>query len=218
MSWFLRVISVLAVICLCNLGACSKSEQTSDEEGQPTNETATESATEEQGSAGEESEHTTVGEPTTGTTAEPTVAESPTTEATGEQGAPAATEGCAPTELRAEVLANGQQMFNGLTLTESTPIADILANPEAFEGTLVQIEGQVAAVCENAGCWARLQDPQQNGLNLKVVDGVIDFRQTTTPGRYIVGEGIYSQTGHHGAQVFIGDHGAMSGNVTCPVW
>jgi hypothetical protein len=124
---------------------------------------------------------------------------------------------CDPDYLRANALANGTVINSGVTLSSSTPIADILANLSQFDGQLVQIEGLVAAICDSQGCWASLQDPVGNQLLLKVTDGTVDFRTVTAIGRYMVGEGIFNEAGTHGSQVFIDDHGAVSGTISCLV-
>ncbi len=124
-------------------------------------------------------------------------------------------EGCDAATLREEALTNGEQLFNGVTMDASTPIADIVTNLDDFDGQVVQIEGWVKAVCTSQGCWATLIDGKGNDLNLKVTDGVIDFRDYVTPGHYVVGEGVFNAVGEHGSQVFIQDHGAMVGTIEC---
>ena len=100
----------------------------------------------------------------------------------------------------------------------STPIADIVTNLDDFDGQVVQIEGLVKEVCQSQGCWAMLMDGKGNDLNLKVTDGVIDFREYLTSGYYVVGDGVFNAVGEHGSQVFIQDHGAMVGTVQCPLF
>ncbi len=66
-----------------------------------------------------------------------------------------------------------------LTLTETTSISAILADPDALLGEQVLVEGTVVDVCEMAGCWLALageQDGEQ--LRVKVEDGVIVFPMT----------------------------------------
>lgn len=118
-------------------------------------------------------------------------------------------------QLRAEALSNGEKVLNGLTLKASTPIGAINAAHEQYVGKLVQIEGKVTGVCQGAGCWVALTDAEGNTLKLKVHDGAVDFRQVAAVGRYMVGEGIFTPTGNHGAQVHIGDHGARVGSFVC---
>jgi len=64
-----------------------------------------------------------------------------------------------------------------LTLTQTTSVSSILADPEAHLGEQVLVEGTVVDVCEMAGCWLALageQDGEQ--LRVKVEDATIgDF-------------------------------------------
>ncbi len=112
-------------------------------------------------------------------------------------------------DRRAETLANGESILAGVELTGSTPIADLNADPEAFEGEIVQVEGVIVALCQNMGCWASIDDGQGNQINVKVEDGVIDWREITATEHYIVAEGVFQTVGEHGAQVFIMEHGAV---------
>jgi len=115
----------------------------------------------------------------------------------------------APTDRRAETLASGESLLRGVTLDASTPIATINSDPAAYEGTLVQVEGEIVEICSAMGCWTEIKDDADNRLRLKVEDGVVDLRDLISETRYIVAEGIFQQQGEHGAQVFIGDHGAV---------
>ena len=111
---------------------------------------------------------------------------------------------------RTAALEHGTQILAGVTLEASTPIADLLAEPEAFEGKVVQIEGQVVALCSMMGCWATLLDADGNQLNVKVEDGVIDLREMAAEEHYMVAEGVFQAAGEHGSQVFIMEHGAVA--------
>ncbi|MFH2005463.1 MAG: hypothetical protein ABI333_02640 [bacterium] len=122
-----------------------------------------------------------------------------------------------PTQLREDALTNGTTVLDGVTLSTSTPIADINASPSTYEGTVVQVEGWVQEICSSAGCWALLTDAFQNELRLKVVDGFLDLRTVTEVGRYMIGEGTYTELGEHGPQVEIDSYGALVGSLVCPV-
>ena len=66
-----------------------------------------------------------------------------------------------------------------LTLTETTSISAILADPESFVGQQVLVEGTVVDVCEMKGCWLGLAGEQDfEQLKVKVDDGVIVFPMT----------------------------------------
>lgn len=78
---------------------------------------------------------------------------------------------------------------SGVTLTETTSVAKILADPEAYVGKRVRIEGQVVDVCPMKGCWMELAE-QDGGarLRIKVDDGVIVF-PVDSKGKLAVAEG-----------------------------
>jgi len=125
---------------------------------------------------------------------------------------------CEPATYADEALQLGEKLFNGVTLSTSTPIADIIAAPANFEGKVVRVEGFIVTVCQEQGCYVTLQSPAADQLNLKVVDGVLDFRDHASVGNYAIGEGISQQAGEHGAQIFIQDHGAVIGTNVCPLY
>ncbi|MCB0730524.1 MAG: DUF4920 domain-containing protein [Ignavibacteriae bacterium] len=63
-----------------------------------------------------------------------------------------------------------------LTLTEATPISEILADAESFVGKKVLVEGTVVDVCEKRGCWINLSgDKEFETIRVKVNDGEIVF-------------------------------------------
>ncbi len=76
----------------------------------------------------------------------------------------------------------------GVTLEDSTPIAAILADPDAWIGKRVRIEGGVLDVCPMKGCWAQVGDDEAS-LRVKVEDDVIVFPADST-GRIAAAEGI----------------------------
>jgi len=115
----------------------------------------------------------------------------------------------AAVDQRAETLSNGTALLAGVTLEESTPIAEINADHDGFDGKVVQIEGVIVSICDNMGCWVELRDAEDNALRVKVEDGKVDFRELVATSQYMVAEGIFQKVGEHGAQVFIMEHGAM---------
>lgn len=71
------------------------------------------------------------------------------------------------------------QYGEALTITETTAIADILADPEAYVGEQLRVEGTVVEVCQQMGCWmAVTAENSVDPLRVKVEDGVIVFPQT----------------------------------------
>ena len=45
-----------------------------------------------------------------------------------------------------------------VTLTQATPLADLLAKPEAFEGKELLVEAVVTKSCMKKGCWMVMKD------------------------------------------------------------
>lgn len=129
--------------------------------------------------------------------------------------APNPADPCSLEALVAEAMTGGTKIFVGVTLDTSTPIAEILGNMDAFAGKTIRIEGIIVEVCSSQGCYVTLQGPEGNKLNLKVVDGELDFRELVETGQYAVGEGVFTTEGEHGAQVDIMPAGAMVTSTVC---
>jgi len=80
-----------------------------------------------------------------------------------------------------------------LTLTELTPVSAILADPAAFIGKPVLVQGMVVAVCEQKGCWMDIaSDKEFEKIQIKVDDGVIVF-PLTAKGKQALVEGVVEQ-------------------------
>jgi len=63
-----------------------------------------------------------------------------------------------------------------LELTTDTPIALLTAQPGDYVGKIIQTKGKVADVCQKAGCWMNLVDPDSGKMvRIKVKDGEIVF-------------------------------------------
>ncbi len=91
--------------------------------------------------------------------------------------------------LAAGLQAEEKTYGSGVALTETTSVAKILADPDAYVGKRVRIEGQVVDVCPMKGCWMELAE-QDGGarLRVKVDDGVIVF-PVDSKGKLAVAEG-----------------------------
>jgi hypothetical protein len=76
----------------------------------------------------------------------------------------------------------------GVRLEEATPVASILADPQAWDGKRVRVEGQVTGVCPMKGCWIRLGS-EEGTLQIKVEDDVIVFPREAEGG-YAIAEGV----------------------------
>jgi hypothetical protein len=93
----------------------------------------------------------------------------------------------------------------GVTLQQATPIAEVLASPDRFVGKTLRVDGVVAAVCENMGCWMQLKDATSDKtVRIKVDDGVIVF-PVTAKGKHASAEGVFervdtkAEAEHHAA-------------------
>lgn len=75
----------------------------------------------------------------------------------------------------------------GVTIAEVTPIHQILADPDAFVGKTVRIEGGVLDVCPMKGCWVEVGS-EAEGIRVKVEDDVIVF-PSDSKGRIIAAQG-----------------------------
>lgn len=84
----------------------------------------------------------------------------------------------------------GTKYGEALTLAELTPVSAILANPDAFLGQRVLVQGMVVAVCELKGCWMDIASDVESGkIQVKVEDGVIVF-PLTAKGKQALVEGV----------------------------
>lgn len=107
----------------------------------------------------------------------------------------------------------GTKVLDGVSLEKSTSQEALLASAGLYAGKKVRIEGPIVGICQGVGCWAAVKGPSGKHLNLKVRDGVVDFRTLSKVGYYAVGEGVFTPTGHHGAQIKIS--GAMITKTAC---
>jgi hypothetical protein len=101
----------------------------------------------------------------------------------------AAPAGAAPAATSAQAPA-GTAFGAGVKLAESTPIDAILADPKAYQGKTVRVEGMITDVCPKRGCWFDLAGggPGKK-LQFKVTDGEMVF-PVDAKGKYAVAEGV----------------------------
>lgn len=86
--------------------------------------------------------------------------------------------------------APGQSFGAGVKLTETTPVATLLADPKAHVGKTVRVEGQVVDVCPKRGCWMDLAgDAPGQKVRFKVTDGEMVF-PVDAKGKHAVVEGV----------------------------
>lgn len=77
----------------------------------------------------------------------------------------------------------------GVTLAETTSIGKILAEPDAWVGKHVRVEGEVTDVCPMKGCWMEISEPEGDRLRVRVEDGAIVF-PVDAKGKRAVAEGV----------------------------
>ncbi len=81
----------------------------------------------------------------------------------------------------------------GVTLSELTPISELVTSPEKFVDRKVRVSGEVVAVCEAAGCWMVLKAGSGSAqVKIKVEDGVIVF-PVSARGKQAEAEGVFAR-------------------------
>jgi hypothetical protein len=78
----------------------------------------------------------------------------------------------------------------GVSQTEAVAMATLLADPRAYEGKAVRVEGTVTDVCPKRGCWFEMagEQPGQK-MRFKVRDGEMVFPMDAK-GKYALAEGV----------------------------
>ncbi len=88
------------------------------------------------------------------------------------------------------VQAGDKTYGTGVKTAETTSMAKILADPDAWVGKKVRIEGKVVDVCPMKGCWMELEETNGGAkMKVKVDDGVIVF-PVDAKGKLAVAEGV----------------------------
>jgi hypothetical protein len=85
----------------------------------------------------------------------------------------------------------------GVSLKETTPLAQLIDRPADFEGKTVRVEGVVTAVCMHMGCWMALTPDAASDAKtmlIKVDDGVIVF-PPGAKGKRAVAQGVVERIG-----------------------
>ncbi len=62
------------------------------------------------------------------------------------------------TSTSKEKAADGVLYGKEITVTETSTIADIKKNAEAYDGKTVRVEGEIGQVCQMSGCWFYIAD------------------------------------------------------------
>ena len=122
-----------------------------------------------------------------------TGAGAPTT--TAPAGPVAPTAGAAPAAAATPAAAaaatpTGTTFGAGVKLASSTPIATILADPKAYAGKSVRVDGMIVDVCPKRGCWMDLAGTAPGEkIKFKVTDGEMVF-PVDAKGKYATAEGV----------------------------
>lgn len=94
------------------------------------------------------------------------------------------------TALAAFPAAAGTTYGKGVSAAKSVALADLMAKPSDYVGKSVKVEGLVADVCSERGCWIEVKGERDaRSIKVKVEDGVIVF-PVTAKGKKVVAEGI----------------------------
>jgi len=111
----------------------------------------------------------------------------------GESGLVNRATGSVTTETVAD--PGGQVYGAGVEDIESISIAAIAADPEAFNGKMVRVEGMVTDVCAKRGCWIELAGGASGAkARFKVTDGEMVFPMSAK-GQSAVAQGrVITQT------------------------
>lgn len=91
--------------------------------------------------------------------------------------------------LLAPLSAVAETYGGGVTLAETTSIGKILAEPDAWVGKHVRVEGEITDVCPMKGCWMEISEPEGDRIRIKVADGVMVF-PVEGKGKRAIAEGV----------------------------
>jgi hypothetical protein len=113
-----------------------------------------------------------------------------------------------------------QTYGTGVTLNDTTPLAQVIDKPASFEGKTLRVEGTVTAVCMHMGCWMALTPDAASGsktLLIKVDDGVIVF-PPSAKGRRAVAQGVIERIGGSREGQEAASEQARSTGAAAPTW
>jgi len=99
--------------------------------------------------------------------------------------------------------AADQSYGAGVKLSEATPMQKLYEHPETFIGKTIRVDGVVASVCEEMGCWMAIADAASADYAVRVV---VDHSKgivfpMTAKGKPASAEGVFvkSKEGDHEA-------------------
>lgn len=99
----------------------------------------------------------------------------------------------APEQAATPVFAEVAVFGTALSQAEVVPVSKLYAEPDAYVGKPVKVEGRVVSVCAKRGCWMELAGDQEfQSMRIKVEDGVIVFPMDAV-GHVAVAEGVFTK-------------------------
>ena len=94
--------------------------------------------------------------------------------------------------LAGAALAGQKTYGKGVTGKEIQKISEILADPDAFIGKTVRVQGIAVAGCAHRGCWINIaSDKEGETIRMQVKDGEIVFPPEII-GETVVAEGVWT--------------------------
>ncbi|MCB1162509.1 MAG: DUF4920 domain-containing protein [Candidatus Krumholzibacteriia bacterium] len=80
----------------------------------------------------------------------------------------------------------------GVSSRETVAVSTLLADPDAYVGKVVRVQGPAVGVCEHRGCWINIgADKDGESVRVKVQDGVIVFPPEIL-GETVIAEGVWT--------------------------
>ncbi len=118
----------------------------------------------------------------------------------------------------ATVWAQEKKYGAGVSLQTATTVEELLAQPDRYLGKTVRVNGVITGVCDMAGCWMEMADPDADAktaksLRFKVDDGVIVF-PVTARGKRASAEGVFEKVGAAMAKEYAADQAKSTGGDT----
>lgn len=94
--------------------------------------------------------------------------------------------------LAGAAVAMDKSYGKGVSEGDVTKVSAIMADPDAFVGKTVRVEGTAVSVCAHRGCWLELaSDTEGETIRIKVEDGVIVFPKEIM-GETVRAEGVFT--------------------------
>lgn len=80
----------------------------------------------------------------------------------------------------------------GVAGADTVKVSDLMANPDAWVGKTIRVQGRAVGVCEHRGCWVNLaSDTEGQTVRVKVKDGEIVFPPEML-GDMVIAEGVWT--------------------------